>query len=58
MADLRALGAHRLMRVMTVPEAIEFTARQRRGSPLFATAADWYRAKRRAQKVIDRYFWR
>jgi hypothetical protein len=56
MADLKALGAYRLMRVMGVVAAMEHTARIRRGNPLFLKRPDWYKAQRRARAVIERYF--
>jgi hypothetical protein len=56
MSDLKALGAYRLMRVMSVAEAIRHTAKLRRGNPLFLKGPDWYKARRRAKAVIERYF--
>ncbi len=56
MADLKALGAYRLMKVMSAVEAIKHTAKVRRGNPLFQKEPDWYKARKRAGAVIDRYF--
>jgi hypothetical protein len=50
-ADLRYLGALRLLRCMTTREAIQHTARTL-GQPLYANPSDWSRAKGKAGKII------
>ncbi len=56
-ADLKALGAYRLLKLMTAEEAYQYTARESRArKPLFSKIPDWYRAKRRALHIIRQTF--
>lgn len=54
-ADLRALGAYRLLKTMSVLEAMDFSM-AKRGSPLYAKPADWSTAKRRVRQVLRTNF--
>jgi len=55
MADLRALGAWRLLRSMSAHEALEYTSKFVRGG-LYAKIPNWYEARKRARRVRARYF--
>jgi hypothetical protein len=55
MADLRALGAWRLLQRMSAREALEHTSKFVRGG-LYAKIPDWYGARRRALRVLGKYF--
>jgi hypothetical protein len=57
MADLKALGAYRLMvkRGMTAREAQIYT-KQRKRYGLYAKIPDWYKAKSRALWILEEYF--
>ena len=55
MADLKALGAYRLLRVMSAEEALAHT-RKFLPHGLYAQVPDWYEAKRRARSVLRNRF--
>ncbi|MCX6911362.1 MAG: hypothetical protein NTY01_25425 [Verrucomicrobia bacterium] len=56
-ADLKALGALRLLHVMPWNEATEVTQRELgKPGPLFSEQNRWIAAKRRAEKVIREFF--
>lgn len=54
LADLKALGATRLLRGFTVLEAMEHVRTLNRC--LFVKPDDWYEAKRRVKRVLKKYF--
>ena len=55
MADLKALGALRLLEQFTAQQALDFTAKET-GKPLFAKIPDWYEARARAQQILEDEF--
>lgn len=54
-ADLKALSAYRLLRTLTVPEAMDHMEMCGR-KPLFRKECDWFTAKSRAAKVLREKF--
>ena len=58
MADLKALGALRLLERFTAKQALDFTFKEA-GKPLFAKIPDWYEARTRAQRILeDQFRWK
>ncbi len=55
LAELKALGAYRLLRNFTAEEALEYT-RQFLPRGLYAKIPDWYEAKSRALKILKSRF--
>jgi hypothetical protein len=55
LADLKALGAHRLLRHGTAEAGLAYTGRFIK-SGLYAKISDWYEAKARALKVLKNSF--
>ena len=55
MADLKALGALRLLERFTAKQALDFTAEET-GKPLFVKIPDWYEARARAQQILEDEF--
>jgi hypothetical protein len=51
-ADLKALGAYRLLECMSASAAIKYS-RKVAGVPLYSTESDWFTAKKRAAKIIE-----
>jgi len=54
LADLRALGAWRLLKHMTAREAMEYVRGYRR--TVYSKLPDWYEAKRRVRRVLRDHF--
>jgi len=54
-ADLKQLGALRLLRKMTAEEAASYT-QQVAGKPLYNNKPDWYDAKKKADMNLARHF--
>jgi hypothetical protein len=54
-ASLKALGALKLRSIMSAPEAIEHTAAQRSGLPLFCFESQWSRAQKQARANLVPY---
>jgi hypothetical protein len=54
LADLRALGAWRLLKHMTAPEAMEYVKGFR--CTVYSKLPDWYEAKNRVRKVLRDHF--
>ena len=55
MSELKALGAYRLLKTMTAPEAMAHTEKFIQGG-LYAQAPDWYEARRNAKKILQYWF--
>ncbi len=55
MSELKALGAYRLLKTMTAPEALAYTEKYIRGG-LFAKIPDWYEARQRAKRLLNYWF--
>lgn len=55
MADLKALGAYRLLRVMSAEEALAYTS-QFLPHGLYSKIPDWYEARARAKRVLRNSF--
>ena len=54
-SSIKALGALKLRSIMSAPEAIEHTAAQRSGDPLFRFESQWSRAQKQARANLRPY---
>ena len=53
-ADLKSLGAARLLRYLTVPQADRYV--QEHGRILYRKHPDWYESRQRVRRVLTTYF--
>lgn len=51
-ANLKALGAYRLLKTMTAQEASDYVSKITNGAQLFKNLADWYLARKRAENLL------